>query len=86
MTRVGLVVFDLAGTTIKDPDHVASAFVAALAEQEIQVSEGDLSGVRGASKRQAIARFIGSIPGLPENIEAARGTPGGTAPDDDDRE
>jgi phosphonatase-like hydrolase len=71
VTRVGLVVFDLAGTTIKDPDHVASAFVAALAEQEIQVSEGDLSGVRGASKRQAIARFIPDGPERARRAEAA---------------
>ena len=63
---VALVVFDLAGTTIKDSHHVASAFVAALAEQDIRVSEDDVAAVRGASKRQAIARFI------PEGPDRAR--------------
>ena len=63
---VALVVFDLAGTTIKDSHHVASAFVAALAEQDIRVSEDDVAAVRGASKREAIARFI------PEGPDRAR--------------
>ena len=67
-TGVALVVFDLAGTTIKDSHHVASAFVAALAEQDIRVGEDDVAAVRGASKREAIARFI------PEGPDRARRT------------
>jgi phosphonatase-like hydrolase len=56
--NVALVVFDLAGTTIRDSGHVASAVVAALMEQGIDVAETELAGVRGESKRQAIASFI----------------------------
>jgi phosphonatase-like hydrolase len=66
VTRVALVVFDLVGTTISDSEHVPSAFVAALAQQGVLVSEADLTGVRGASKRQAITRFI------PEGADRAR--------------
>jgi phosphonatase-like hydrolase len=67
-TAVKLVVFDLAGTTIKDSGHVATAFLTALAEQEIRVSDGQLAVVRGASKREAIARLI---PGGPEHARRA---------------
>jgi phosphonatase-like hydrolase len=66
--KIGLVVFDLAGTTIKGSHHVAAAFVAALAEQDIRVDDEELAAVRGASKRKAIARFI------PDGPERARRT------------
>jgi phosphonatase-like hydrolase len=63
MRSIALVVFDLAGTTIRETHHVASAFMAALGEQGIRVTEDELAGVRGASKRQAIAGFIPEGPG-----------------------
>jgi phosphonatase-like hydrolase len=71
MTDVALVVFDLVGTTIRDGQHVASAFVAALAEQDVHVSEGDLARVRGASKRQAIAQLIPDGPERTQRAQAA---------------
>ena len=64
--NVALVVFDLAGTTISDTQHVALAFEAALAEYDIRVSQAELAAVRGSSKRHAIARFI------PEGPDQAR--------------
>jgi phosphonatase-like hydrolase len=67
-TEVRLVVFDLAGTTIKDSGHVATAFLTALAEQEIRVNDDQLAAVRGASKREAIARLI---PDGPEHARRA---------------
>jgi phosphonatase-like hydrolase len=48
----------MAGTTVRDSNQVASAFIAALADQQVDISEEDLASVRGASKREAIARFI----------------------------
>src|SRR5688500_13368474 len=63
-----LVVLDLAGATVKDSGHVATAFLTALAEQEIRVIDDQLAAVRGASKREAIARLI---PGGPEHARRA---------------
>lgn len=53
-----LVVCDLAGTTIEDTGQVPGAFVSALAEHGIAVAQSDVVNVRGASKREAILRFI----------------------------
>jgi phosphonatase-like hydrolase len=65
---IKLVVFDLAGTTIKDSGHVAAAFVTALGEHDIRVSDDQLASVRGGSKREAIARLI---PEGPEHTRQA---------------
>jgi phosphonatase-like hydrolase len=53
-----LVIFDLAGTTVKDSGQVADAFTAALAEHDIEITCEQLSSVRGSSKRQAVLRLI----------------------------
>lgn len=58
MNSVELVIFDLAGTTVEDNGEVPDAFTAALAAHGISVSPTELRSVRGASKRQAILRFI----------------------------
>jgi phosphonatase-like hydrolase len=57
-SELGLVVFDLAGTTVKDDGHVAAAFTAALAKQGVDITTDQLASVRGASKREAVLRFI----------------------------
>ena len=57
-----LVVFDLAGTTVEDRGEVPFAFTAALAEHGIDVTPEQIAGVRGSSKRQALARFIPAGP------------------------
>lgn len=58
MEDVGLVIFDLAGTTVKDRGQVAGAFEAALSEHGLEVTPEQLSGVRGSSKREAVRRFV----------------------------
>src|SRR5262245_61782306 len=71
MTGVELVVFDLAGTTVRDDGRVAAAFVSALAEHGIDVTPEELARVRGASKREAVLRFIPAGTGQPRLAEAA---------------
>lgn len=56
--RPRLVVLDMAGTTVEDDGQVPAAFAAALAHHGIAVSEAQISEVRGASKREAIARWL----------------------------
>jgi phosphonatase-like hydrolase len=55
MNAIKLVVCDMAGTTVKDSGEVARAFTAALAEHGVEASAAQISAVRGASKREAIA-------------------------------
>lgn len=55
---IRLVVSDMAGTTVQDNGEVASAFGAALADHGVEASPEQISSVRGASKREAIARLI----------------------------
>lgn len=64
--EIELVIFDMAGTTVKDSGQVPDAFTAALALHEIEVTSEQLSSVRGSSKRQAILHLI------PEGTERAR--------------
>lgn len=63
MDEIELVVFDLAGTTVKDGAQVTDSFTEALAEHGIRVTAGQLRGVRGASKRQAVLSFVPDGPG-----------------------
>ena len=58
MDQIKLVIFDMAGTTVKDTGQVADAFTAALAEHEIEITAEQLSRVRGSSKRQAVLNLI----------------------------
>lgn len=62
MDEVKLVVFDLAGTTVRDRGQVTDAFTAALALHGIAVTPEQLSKVRGSSKREAVLRFIPAGP------------------------
>jgi len=72
MTRdLALVVFDMAGTTVLDDGHVPAAFTAALAEHGVIVTADHLSAVRGASKREAIARFLTEGPARAARAAAA---------------
>ena len=57
MHNIRLVVSDMAGTTVHDGGEVAVAFVAALADHGIEASAAQISAVRGASKREAIAKL-----------------------------
>ena len=70
MDELELVVFDMAGTTVEDSGQVPDAFQAALAEQGIEVTRAQLREVRGASKRQAVLRFIPEGPERTRRAEA----------------
>src|SRR6267143_3481443 len=69
MTEIKLVVFDIAGTTVKDTGQVADAFTAALAEHEIEITAEQLSNVRGSSKRHAVLNLIPDGPDRSERAE-----------------
>ncbi len=58
MNDLRLVVFDMAGTTVKDTGQVPQAFTAALAEHGVRVTAEQLNRVRGSSKRQAIRQLL----------------------------
>jgi phosphonatase-like hydrolase len=53
-----LVVFDIAGTTVEDRGQVPAAFKAAFEAHGIAVTPGQLSAVRGSSKRQAVRQLV----------------------------
>jgi phosphonatase-like hydrolase len=58
MDDVELVIFDLAGTTVKDAGQVTEAFAAALYGHGLEVTPEQLRAVRGSSKREAVRRFV----------------------------
>ena len=67
----GLVVFDLAGTTVRDDGQVPAAFTAALAGQGVRVSAQQIADVRGASKKDAIRHLIPKAQDHAERVEEA---------------
>ena len=72
MHAIQLVVFDMAGTTVRDDGQVPRAFVGALARHGIETTEAQIAAVRGASKREAIRRFAsGTAAGRQGVAEAA---------------
>ena len=58
MADLQLMVFDMAGTTVRDGGQVPAAFAQALRECDIDLSDDQLANVRGASKREAIAELV----------------------------
>lgn len=56
--EVELVVMDMAGTTVHDGGEVPAAFRSALAAHGVAVTDEELAGVRGASKREVIGTLI----------------------------
>ncbi len=63
-TRIALVVFDLAGTTIEDDDAVNEALRIALRSAAVEAERAEVNRVMGLAKPEAIARVL----------EARRGT------------
>jgi beta-phosphoglucomutase-like phosphatase (HAD superfamily) len=67
MDQLDLVVFDMAGTTIRAADQVPVAFQQAFEQFGVKPSEEEIRSVRGWSKREAIAdiltRRLGSADG-----------------------
>ena len=58
MRGLDLVVFDMAGTTVRDDGQVPTAFAAALAEYGVIAGPDIIRSVRGASKRDAIRTLL----------------------------
>jgi phosphonatase-like hydrolase len=64
MPLPGLVILDMAGTTVEDRGEVALAFSSTLASHGIALTDEQISRVRGAFKRQAIRDLL-----PPERVE-----------------
>lgn len=58
MADIQLVVFDMAGTTVRDDNQVPEAFSATLAEYGIAITPAQIQQLRGASKKEAIAALL----------------------------
>ena len=58
MPPLDLVVFDIAGTTIRASDQVPAAFREAFARIDIALSDEEIQAIRGRSKREAISEFL----------------------------
>ena len=58
MTPLELVVFDMAGTTVRDDGQVPDAFSAALRNHGIEPTAEQVRNVRGSSKREALRSFV----------------------------
>ncbi len=58
MDGIELVIFDMAGTTVRDDGQVPTAFTAALAEFGVAVGADAIRAIRGASKREAIRALL----------------------------
>ncbi len=56
--KIGLVICDMAGTTVRDAGQVPKAFTSALAAHGIAVTPQAINSLRGASKRLAILNLI----------------------------
>lgn len=53
-----LIVFDIAGTTVKDHNYVAKAFINALKDFDIEVLEEEVNPIMGYHKPQAIRMVL----------------------------
>lgn len=74
MTKYLLVVFDIAGTTVKDKGNVAEAFVKAFEQNQYSIPEDEVNKVMGWRKKDAIVMlldkyFPGTAVSNPELIE-----------------
>jgi phosphonatase-like hydrolase len=58
MSSIQLVVFDIAGTTVRDNGGVAEAFIAAFADYEIRVPVAEVKKVMGFRKMDAIVLLL----------------------------
>ena len=58
IANLQLMVFDMAGTTVRDGGQVPAAFAQALRGCDIVLSDEALANVRGASKRDAVAELV----------------------------
>jgi len=68
VSRIKLVVFDIAGTIIEDRGEVVRAFAKALMHNGIPFVENELKQWKGASKREVIRHFVSKV-GPSEDID-----------------
>jgi phosphonatase-like hydrolase len=66
MNNIQLVVFDIAGTTVKDEGNVSIAFIDAFKEYGIEVPETEVNLVMGFRKKDAIRILLEKCNVLPE--------------------
>jgi phosphonatase-like hydrolase len=62
MNELALVVFDMAGTVVKDRGEVPESFTAALEAHGLSVTSEELAAVRGSSKREAVRLLVSDEP------------------------
>jgi phosphonatase-like hydrolase len=74
MNGIELVIFDMAGTTVRDDNQVPEAFTAGLAKHGLAVTPAQINGLRGASKREAIAALLPPGADLAARTEAVYAT------------
>lgn len=55
---IKLVVFDIAGTTVKDENNVSQAFQSALSKFEVHVELSEINPLMGYEKKQAISEIL----------------------------
>ena len=58
MYELDLVVFDMAGTTVRAADQVPAAFQKAFEQVDVTLSDQEIQSVRGRSKREAISDLL----------------------------
>jgi phosphonatase-like hydrolase len=58
MSKYKLIVFDIAGTTVKDPGNVANSFIEAFRSEGFEVSEEEVNDVMGFRKIEAIESVL----------------------------
>ena len=78
MSAIKLVVFDIAGTTVRDNGNVAQAFLAAFRDFGFTIPPSEVKKVMGFRKIDAIALLLGKF--APEkrttNRSSIASTPG----------
>lgn len=58
MNELDLVVFDMAGTTVRATDQVSAAFQGAFEQVGVTLSDEEILSVRGRSKCEAISELL----------------------------
>jgi phosphonatase-like hydrolase len=71
MIRPALVVLDLVGTTVHADDAVPRAFAEVVAAEGVTLTAAQIQGVRGATKRLALAQLLPDGPGHALRVDRA---------------
>ena len=75
MSSIQLVVFDIAGTTVRDNGNVAEAFIAAFADYGIRVPVAEVKKVMGFRKMEAVNPVVEKV--RAGKVRSREGGPGG---------